>query len=156
MTAFWANTRYVGWSAAGLLVIATLLTWITVSGPFIGSMSVTGIKTDDGKVALGLAVVLGGVALFANRMWLGIGGVVAVAYYGYELVHVSSFDLVDETGSKFEQSLEKAFNVTAGFGIYLGLLTGLALVGWGLVLPYVQKRKAAEAVTDPAPDTASR
>jgi hypothetical protein len=148
MNTYWQNTRYVGWTAAGLLVVATLLTWITVSGPFIGSMSVTGIKTDDGKVALGLAVIFGVVAFFANRTWLGVCGVLAIAYYGYEFVHVTSFDMVDKGDSTFEQSLAKAFTIHVGFGIYLGLLTGLAVVGWGLVYPYAQKRKTAATSTE--------
>lgn len=152
MDAYLANTRYVGWTAAGLLVLATILTWMTVSGPFIGSMSVNGLDTDDGKVALGLAVLLAVVATKANRMWLGISGVVAVAYYGYEYFNVTSFDFGGEAESEFEQSLADAFNVNPGFGIYLGLFTGLALIGWGLVYPYLQKRKAAGTVdaTPPA------
>jgi hypothetical protein len=142
MNSYINNTRYVGWSAAGLLVVAVLLSWYTVSGPFIGNMSVTGIKTDDGKLALGLAVVLAIVAIFANRMWLGICGVLAAGYYGYEIYHVITLSVVDAGDSKFQQSLEKAFTINPGNGLYLGLLAGMALIGWGLVYPYVQKRKA--------------
>jgi hypothetical protein len=156
MNASGANTRYVGWTSAGLLIIATLTTWITISGPFIGSMSVTGIKTDDGKIALGLAVVLVAVAIVASRMWLGVCGVLAVDYYGYEFFHVTTFDIVDEGDSKFEQSIEKAFTINPGFGLYLGLLTGLALIGWGLAYPYSQKRKVVGSPSaepeSPAPE----
>jgi hypothetical protein len=141
---YFDNTRYVGWTASGLLVIAVLLSWYTVSGPFIGSMSFRGISTDDGKIALGLAVALAVVAIIANRTWLGICGVLAAGYYGYEVYHVTTFSVVNPEASKFAQSIQKAFTISPAFGIYLGLLTGLALVGWGLVLPYVQKRKGGE------------
>jgi hypothetical protein len=43
----------------------------------------------------------------------------AAAYYGYDFVHVTSFVMVDERGSKFEQSLEKAFSINPGVGTYL-------------------------------------
>jgi hypothetical protein len=141
------NTRHVGWTASGLLVVAVLLSWYTVSGPIIGTMSFAGIQTDDGKLALCLALALGVVAIFANRTWLGICGVLAGVYYGYEVYRVTTVGGVDSGASKLEQSFQKAFTVDIGFGIYLGLLVGLALIGWGLVLPYVQKRKGGEEVT---------
>lgn len=147
MNTYWTNPRHVGWTAAGLLVIATLLTWITFSGPFIGSLSVTGIETDDGRLALGFAVVLALIAVFASRMWLGICGVLAAAYYGYEFFHVASFDLADEADPRFE-GFARAFTINPGLGIYLGLATGLALIGWGLVYPYVQTRRTPAAPAD--------
>jgi hypothetical protein len=143
MKTFMANTRYVGLTAAAILAIATLLTWISVSGPFIGGLTVTGIKTDDGKIALGLAVALGVVAFFAKRRWLGLCGIAFVGLYGYEYVHMTSYDLTSRGDSAFERSIEKAISINPGFGIYLGLLAGLALVVWGLVQPYMQQRQAS-------------
>jgi hypothetical protein len=103
-------------------------------------------------IALGLAVVLAGVSTFATRTALGVCGAVAVALYGYELVNVTSVDMVDQGASAIEQSFAQAFSVDPGLGIYLGLFTGVALVGWGLVYPYVQKRKVVVAPTEsPAP-----
>ncbi|MEP7089210.1 MAG: hypothetical protein ABI776_03800 [Nocardioidaceae bacterium] len=127
MNTYIKNTRYVGWTAAGVLAIATLLSWYTVSGPFIESLSVKGVRTDDGKLALGFALALAIVAIFANKMWLGICGVMAVAYYGYEFVHVFTMYFSQPGGSKSERAVANAFTT------------------------FVQKRKEA-ATTSEQPD----
>jgi hypothetical protein len=144
MTSFLANTRYVGWTLAGLLVFATLTTWITISGPLVGNISVIGVKHDDGRIALGLAVALAVVATFATRVWLGVCGVIATGFYGYAYIHVSTYDVGEKANSTIGHAFAKNVNINPGLGIYLGLLAGVALLLWGLV-PLISPRREAAA-----------
>ena len=146
MNTYLNNARYVGWTAAALIFLTTLMSWITISGPFIGSMSAQGVETDDGKLMMGLAGVLAIVAFTKNHLYIGIAAGVLVVFYIYEAIHIMNYDLVDSSASKTDQDFASAYSVHPGIGLYLGGLVALALLAWS-TYRYINAKNEGQKAT---------
>jgi len=135
MQKFLDNARGVGLIAGVLLVLASALPWVTVSMPFLGSITVYGLKTGgDGWVALGfgVAVIAGTFLRKPKRLALGIVGVIATVGYVGEFVY-SRIALASAQGDL--GMFAGTVSINPAIGLVLGTLVGLALAFWGLVLP---------------------
>jgi hypothetical protein len=102
-------------AGSGIAAVGTLLPWVS-----LGFISANGIDTDDGKLAMGLALVgaaLAGGVLAWRRRWLAIIGVLAalasLALVIYEIAHVASTN-VNAFGS--------SEHLNPGSGLYLGAI----------------------------------
>lgn len=117
-----------GWialAASVASIFSTLMPWATLR-IFGAGVSVDGIDTDDGKIALALAalaVVASGLTLAGRRRW-SIGtlavGVATVALAIYEIADIGS------GGSA----------LSVGSGLYVMVAAGIALAGAGAVAAF--------------------
>ncbi len=120
----------LGVVGGAIAVLAVFLTWIKVELGGIGSTSGTGWRTtQDGKImlAIGIAAVILGAILFANRHF-GLRLLLLAA--GMGAIAVGIRDLLD-VGPVADEIKKTGLPVTghsAGIGLYLVLVAGVVLV----------------------------
>jgi hypothetical protein len=103
--------------AAGLIVLAALLPWASVQTVF-GTISKNGIE-GDGAVTAVFGAVIGGMFLMQRR-----GGYLAAIILAGLTIATSVYDLIDV--NRLGDDVDGLASVSAGIGLYLTLLGGLA------------------------------
>ena len=134
--------RFLPTIGAALVVLGCLGTWVSIDLGPVGE-SVSGLDTDDGKLLLGLTVVLAIGTLLASRRWMWAIVLVLAAL----ALAIAVYDLLD-VGSE-DAFLGGAVETSAGWGLWLCVLGALVCCGasaWRLVaLP--RARGAADSIT---------
>lgn len=133
---------------AALIIVGVILPWVNVSLGEFGSVSVKGLDTDDGKIAIGIGVILAalGALMIAKRtrgVLLGVG--IAALVLGAMQTLFSVINLTDISGEAGE-----SIGASVGIGLYVTLVGSLiALVGG--ILGIVAARKLPKASAAPPP-----
>ena len=113
----WPRDRIGGVVAAGVIVVAALLPWASVQTAF-GTISKNGID-GDGAVTAVFGAVIGTMFMMLRR-----GGYVAAVVLAGLTIAISGYDLIDV--NRLGNDAEGFASVSAGIGLYLTLLGGLA------------------------------
>lgn len=126
-------------AGAGLFVIlGAFLPWATATAKIGGSQinsTASGIDGSDGWITLFAALIAGGVAVAAAlvpstgvplRLISGITATVA----GLVIAGLAGYDLANVV--KLTSTYSAFVDVSAGFGLYLTLLAGIAVLGLGI------------------------
>lgn len=134
-----------------LIVVGTFLPWFSVDvsfGGFSSSESVTGINTDDGKLAIGIGGVILILAIFtwlakgptARRVLLGITVLLAILSVVASIIDLTN----DETGGveSFITGGGGEFDLSRGIGLYLVLAGGIVALA-GTVMGFMAGAPAA-------------
>lgn len=135
---------------AGALAVGSFLPWATITAPFVGTVSRSGMEGGDGWMSVIVAVVAGLVGLRllssppagAQRVLLALGGVAGLGLALFEFNDISrrfadAKAAMDSEGSFFGTDPSEMIATSFGPGLYL-----LAL---GAVLLFVACAKANEA-----------
>lgn len=113
-----SKLKYLGYVGAGVAALGCLLPWANVNAGFF-SISVNGTSTDDGKIAIALAV--GAAILMLCKVTI-TDWIAAVVFLG--MFALAAVEVV-----RFTKTTELAI-MQPGIGIYLfGLGAGAGLVG---------------------------
>jgi hypothetical protein len=113
----WPRDRIGGVIAAGVIVVAALLPWASVQTVF-GTISKNGIE-GDGAVTAVFGAVIGGMFVMQRR-----GGYAAAIVLAGLTIAISGYDLIDV--NRLGDDGEGLASISAGIGLYLTLLGGLA------------------------------
>ncbi|CAM3579108.1 hypothetical protein ACXYTP_03875 [Tsukamurella ocularis] len=134
--------------AGALVILGAFLPWATASAKIGGSSirnSASGIDGSDGWITLFVALIAAGVAVAAAlvppsgvplRLISGITATVA----GLVITGLAGYDLANVV--KLTSTYSKLVDVSAGIGLYLTLLAGIAILGLGIatIISAVVKR----------------
>lgn len=146
----------LGAIGAGLLVLGSFLPWVTISAPFIGSISKSGMDGGDGWIT----VIAGAVAgVFVYRNWGRVApalrnallacGIVATLLTVYEFVDIGSTksDLESETDDDdlFGADAGDLVDISYGFGLFVLVAGSAATVAGGVLT-----RQRLQGPTPPA------
>lgn len=130
------DPRVAGLPTAVVVALSVFLPWFSLSGPLVGTITVSGIHHGaDGWVTLLLAVVLAILAWTRRRLGTPImAGVIGVGYIleyanGSADVSAAKSDAA-RGGGEFGAAIIKAISVSPGIGLILGCLLALACAGW--------------------------
>ncbi|CAM3188338.1 hypothetical protein [Tsukamurella hominis] len=134
--------------AGALVILAAFLPWATASATIGGSSissSASGIDGSDGWITLVAALIAGGVAIAAAVVTTTgvplrlISGIVATVA-GLGITGLAGYDLANVV--KLTSTYSSMVDVSAGIGLYLTLLAGIAMLGLGIaaLVPALTKR----------------
>lgn len=134
--------------AGALVILAAFLPWATASAKIGGtsiSSSASGIDGSDGWLTLVAALIAGGVAIAAAVITTTgvplrlISGIVATVA-GLGITGLAGYDLANVV--KLTSTYSSMVDVSAGIGLYLTLLAGIAMLGLGIatLVPALTKR----------------
>lgn len=155
------DVRVAGVATMVLMALAMALPWVTVTAPFLGSISVTGYKVGgDGWIFLG-AVAMTGVAAFLRLRrtagWLGLGLALGlIGDYAYNVISVKH-EMNAGTDNEFADALMGAVSIAPGIGLVLAVLIAGVLATYALwFLPRTERQdvagEAEPIVADPEPE----
>ena len=130
------------------MILAAFLPWATASAKIGGtsiSSSASGIDGSDGWLTLVAALIAGGVAIAAAVITTTgvplrlISGIVATVA-GLGITGLAGYDLANVV--KLTSTYSSMVDVSAGIGLYLTLLAGIAMLGLGIatLVPALTKR----------------
>lgn len=144
------TTALTAMAGGALLLISTLITWVTVTGlgetSAAADLDVTGAEAADAVTAMGLVALAGGLAVTIARKiarWI-IGGVLIAAGLAALVAVLAAFldPAAAASGAVGEVTgtTEAAASYDLGFGPWLGLIGGIIVVGAASVLLTVSHR----------------
>lgn len=135
------TSGYVAIAAALLVVIGSLGPWISITAPFVGSLSING--TDgDGKISLCCGVIAMAVLAFLvtsnqTSMWMGLLAAVALGIAAAVGIHDWQ-----NVGDKIAKTTDEDFDVFVRVGWGLQAMTVGAIVG--AIFSLLQAVKASQ------------
>lgn len=124
---FLNDNRFIGWLAALLFGLSTLLPWVTVWG-LDASASLAGYEIDDGKLGLALAMILGLAASFNRRYLIGAVAAGMLGLCVYEMFRLALYQ--PTRGDLISEQLTTTYQVRPGFGLIVGGTVALLLLWW--------------------------
>jgi len=129
--------RWVTVAAGAAAVLGSFLPWITVTAPFVGTMSVTGTDSRGGDgwitVGIGLALVFLGILLLRGHQFRVAVTIVSVALFG-----VAAYEVLNLANKMADAQQESDMVVaTIGNGLWLVLGAGIT-AAIGMILAWAR------------------
>lgn len=115
--------RFLPAIGAAIVLVGCLGSWVSIDAG-LASSSISGLDTDDGKILLGVAIVLIAGTLLASRRWMWI----VLSIVALLALVIAVADLVD-VGSEDVPTFGDVIQVSAGWGLWLCVLGGLVCLG---------------------------